>query len=110
MADKIQYDPTKHAELKNIMIEVQTNFDELTAAYKNVKSVVSSDFKGDASTALQSALEQKITQLTKEKEDWSIVIDNAGQVGKAFVESDRNAKRVMQGQEPYSQGKGGKIY
>jgi uncharacterized protein YukE len=109
MADKIQYDPTKHVELKNLMNEIKEEFSSLIDEYKKVKEVVNSDFKGEAATALVATLDQKISQLTKEKENWFAVIQNADQVGKAFVESDRNAQRIIEGQEPYRQAKGGKI-
>ncbi|MGK0551146.1 hypothetical protein ACSFB8_03990 [Enterococcus faecalis] len=109
MADKIQYDPAKQAELKNLMNEVKEEFSSLIDEYKNVKEVVNSDFKGEAATALISTLEQKINDLTTEKNNWSAVIENADQVGKALIESDRNAKRIMDGLEPYRQAKGGKI-
>lgn len=109
MAD-IKYDSSKHSELINTMNSVKESFDEVITEFNSVKSIVSSNFKGDAATALQAALQSKIEQLNKEKEGWSTVIANAGQVEKAFVETDRNAKRIVQGQDPYKQGKGGKIY
>ncbi|WP_207694355.1 hypothetical protein DOK67_0000941 [Enterococcus sp. DIV0212c] len=109
MAD-VKYDPAKHSELIDAMNSVKESFEEVITEFKSVKSIVSSDFKGNGATALQTALQTKIEQLTKEKESWSTVIANAGQVEKAFVETDRNAKRIVQGQEPYQQGKGGKIY
>lgn len=106
----IKYDPSTHSDLINVMNSVKKSFEEVITEFNSVKSIVSSDFKGDGATALQAALQTKVEQLTKEKENWSIVIANAGQVEKAFIETDRNAKRIVQGQELYKQGKGGKIY
>lgn len=109
MAD-ITYDTAKHSELMDTLNKIKESFDEVITEFSSVQSIVDSDFKGDGAKALQTALQTKIEQLTKEKESWSTVVTNAEQVEKAFVETDRNAKRIVQGQEPYQQGKGGKIY
>lgn len=109
MAD-VKYDSSTHSELINAMNSVKESFEGVITEFNSVKSIVNSDFKGDGATALQTALQTKVEQLTKEKENWSTVIANAGQVEKAFVEADRNTKRIVQGQEPYQQGKGGKVY
>lgn len=95
MADTIQYDPSKHSELKNKMGEIETSYSEVITAFENVLTVVSSDFKGEAAAALQTALQTKVQQLNTEKESWATVIDNAAQVEQAFITADDNAKKAV---------------
>lgn len=109
MGSGVQYNSAGHAELKGKMDEIKEVFSELISEFESVNSIVGAEFKGEAATALQTALQGKISQLKSEKNGWNTVITNAEQLEEALIEADQNAKLVIQTQ-PYVQGNGGKVY
>ncbi|MEY8700181.1 peptidase [Streptococcus ferus] len=95
--ETISYEPGKHNVFESDLGKIKDNFDDLVTELGNVKSDVSEHLEGKAATSLGTAIDDLVTKLTKEQENWQTVIDNANKIEELIKEADGKAAAGIEG-------------
>jgi len=91
----IKYESSQHKAFKSELDKIGENFEDLITELKNVKSSVSDNLKGNAADSLNNVIEELLTELTTEKENWEVIGDNADKVEKLLKEADEQVSNTI---------------
>ena len=92
---EIKYDSGQHKQFQEELQKIGDGFDNLITELGNVKTSVSSNLKGEAATALETAIDDLTSKLTKAKTNWHTTKENAKQVEEIIKKADEAAKKVV---------------
>ncbi|KXT85046.1 hypothetical protein [Streptococcus oralis] len=92
---EIKYDSGQHKQFQDELQKIGDGFDSLITELGNVKTSVSSSLKGEAATALETAIDDLTSKLTKAKTNWHTTKENAKQVEEIIKKADEAAKQAV---------------
>lgn len=98
MADgKVSYEPGKHNAFKSDLGRIKDSFDDLVTELGKVKSSVSDNLEGKAATSLVAAIDDLVSKLNTEQNNWQTVTDNASKIEELIKEADGKAASSIEG-------------
>ncbi|KAA0114845.1 peptidase [Streptococcus sanguinis] len=92
---KIQYDSYQHQQFQSELKKIGDGFDDLITELGNVKSSASSLLKGEAADALETAIDDLTSKLTKAKNNWQTTNTNAKSIENIIKQADKTAAKVV---------------
>ena len=96
---EIKYDSGQHKQFQEELQKIGDGFDNLITELGNVKTSVSSNLKGEAATALETAIDDLTAKLTKAKTNWHTTNENAKKVEEIIKKADEDAKKIVDEQK-----------
>ncbi len=95
--DKIKFDEETHNSLKEVLKSVKEKLSDVDANIKVLQTDISTNFEGDAATALSTALTNLQTDTSKKVEEWEKVLTSSDNIAKSMKNADNSAKRTVEG-------------
>ena len=95
--DKIKFDEETHNSLKEALKSVKEKLSDVDTNIKVLQTDISTNFEGDAATALSTALTNLQTDTSKKVEEWEKVLTSSDNIAKSMKNADNSAKRTVEG-------------
>ena len=95
--DKIKFDEETHNSLKEVLKSVKEKLSDVDANIKVLQTDISTNFEGDAATALSKALTNLQTDTSKKVEEWEKILTSSDNIAKSMKNADNSAKRTVEG-------------
>jgi hypothetical protein len=95
--DKIKFDEETHNSLKEVLKSVKEKLSDVDANIKVLQTDISTNFEGDAATALSTALTNLQTDTSKKVEEWEKILTSSDNIAKSMKNADNSAKRTVEG-------------
>ena len=95
--DKIKFDEETHNSLKEVLKSVKEKLSDVDANIKVLQTDISTNFEGDAATALSTALTNLQTDTSKKVEECEKILTSSDNIAKSMKNADNSAKRTVEG-------------
>ena len=95
--DQIKFDEETHNSLKEVLKSVKEKLSDVDANIKVLQTDISTNFEGDAATALSTALTNLQTDTSKKVEEWEKILTSSDNIAKSMKNADNSAKRTVEG-------------
>lgn len=96
---EIKYNADQHKQFQDELQKIGDGFSDLITELGNVKASVSSNLKGEAATALETAIDDLTSKLTKAKINWHTTNENAKKVEEIIKKADEDSKKIVDEQK-----------